>query len=187
MKHHVVHLLLLLLVCAIVFGFQVGSYDFWGRHGEARRAEVSREMVASGNWLVPHLNGEPFVTKPPLYYWAAAAMFKLTGRFDEFSARIPSVIAGTLGVLVTYFWANAMFSARVGCFAGIILATSFLYSGMARTADVDMMLTLFTTTALYFFTLGYLRRQTAANLSGKWNLSTVMYFLSALCIALGTM
>ncbi len=47
MKHHVVHLLLLLLVCAIVFGFQVGSYDFWGRHGEARRAEVSREMVAS--------------------------------------------------------------------------------------------------------------------------------------------
>ncbi len=67
-------------------------------------------------------------------------MFKLTGRFDEFSARIPSVIAGTLGVLVTYFWANAMFSARVGCFAGIILATSFLYSGMARTADVDMIL-----------------------------------------------
>lgn len=187
MKHHAIHLLLLLLVCAIVFGFQVGSYDFWGRHGEARRAEVSREMVVSGNWLVPHLNGEPFVTKPPLYYWAAAAMFKLTGCFDELSARIPSVIAGTLGVLVTYFWANAMFSARVGCFAGTILATSFLYSGMARTADVDMMLTLFTTSALYFFTLGYLRRQTAANLSGKWNLSTVMYFLSALCIALGTM
>ncbi|GAK55424.1 hypothetical protein U27_02257 [Candidatus Vecturithrix granuli] len=187
MKKHLPHVLLLLIVCAIVFGFKLGDYDFWGRHGEARRAEVSREMVVSGNWLVPHLNGEPFVTKPPLYYWAAAAMFELTGRFDELSARIPSVIAGTLGVFVTYCWANAMFSARIGCFAGIILATSFLYGGMARTAGLDMMLTLFTTAALYFFTLGYLRRQIAANLSGKWNLSTGMYLLSAFCIGLATM
>ena len=187
MQQRLIHLLLLFIVCAIVFGFQVGGYDFWGRHGEARRAEVSREMVVSGNWLVPHLNGEPFVTKPPLYYWAAAAMFTFTGRFDEFSARIPSVITGTLGVIVTYFWASAMFSARAGCFAGIILATSFLYGGMARTAGVDMMLTLFTTAALYCFTLGYLRRQRAVNLSGKWNLSTGMYLLSAFCIGLATM
>lgn len=187
MKQRMLHLLLLLVVCAIIFGFKVGDYDFWGRHGEARRAEVSREMVVSGNWLVPHLNGKPFVTKPPLYYWAAAAMFELTGRFDELSARIPSIIAGTLGVLVTYFWASVMFSARVGLLAGIILATSFLYGGMARTAGLDMMLTLFTTAALFCFTLGDLRRKTAAHLSGKWNMSTVMYFLSALCIGLGTM
>ena len=67
--------MILLLLCGIAFGFKAGDQHFWGRHGEARRAEVSREMVASGNWVVPHLNGEPFVTKPPLYYWAAAAAF----------------------------------------------------------------------------------------------------------------
>ena len=158
--------------------------------GTARRSPPRRSQPRNGS--IRQLAGassqrRSFVTKPPLYYWAAAAMFEFTGRFDELNARIPSVIAGTLGVFVTYFWASAMFSVQVGFFAGIILATSFLYGGMARTAGVDMMLTLFTTAALYCFTLGYLKRQTAANLSGKWNLSTVMYLLSAVCIGLGTM
>lgn len=57
------HLLILLIVCALTFGFKAGSYDFWGRHGEVRRAEVSREIVVSGNWAVPHLNGESFITR----------------------------------------------------------------------------------------------------------------------------
>jgi len=178
------HLLLLLVICGIVFGFRISSQDFWGRHGEARRAEVSREMVVSGNWAVPHLNGEPFITKPPLYYWAAALMFTLTGTFDELSARLPSMISGTLGVLITYLWGSAMFSSRIGLFAGIILATNFLYGGMARSAEVDMMLTLFTTSSLYFFSLGEHRFHAETQGMSR----PFPYFvLSAICIALGTL
>ena len=66
---------------------------------------------------------------------------------------LDGMISGTLGIFVTYLWASTLFSARVGLFSGIILATSFLYGGMARTAGVDMMLTLFTTAALYCFSL----------------------------------
>ncbi len=187
MNLHVRHLLILLVVCALVFGFKAGERDFWGRHGEARRAEVSREMVVSEDWAVPRLNGEAFITKPPLYYWAAAWMFTVTGRFDELSARLPSIISGTLGVLVTYLWASILFSQRVGFFSGIILATSFLYGGMARTAGVDMTLTFFTTSALCCFTLGYARRNSVSSFHGKWTVSTLMYLLSTVCIALGTL
>ncbi len=181
------HLLLLLLICLIAFGVKAGSYDFWGRHSEVRRAEVSREMIVTGNWAVPHLNGQPFITKPPLSYWAMAWAFSLTGEFDEFSARIPSIVCGTLGVLVTYFWANSLFSARVGLMAGIILATSFLYAGMARTAGTDMMLTFFTTAALACFTTGYLQRERGANLRKRFSPTLLFYLLAAACMGFGTL
>ena len=187
MKTHGIHLLILLTVCSIAFGFKAGERHFWGRHGESRRAEVSREMVVSGNWVVPHINGEPFVTKPPLFYWAVALMFTARGQFDELSARLPSFLAGTLGVLLTYFWANAMFSARVGLLAGIMLATNFLYGGMTRSSEADIMLTLFTTAALYFFTLGYLRRRNDLTRERRWNYSTAMYALAAVSVGLGNM
>jgi 4-amino-4-deoxy-L-arabinose transferase-like glycosyltransferase len=182
-KQTLIHICLLFIVSAIVFGFKAGDQDFWGRHGEARRAEVAREMVVSGDWIVPHLNGEPFVTKPPLYYWAAALTFTLTGKFDELSARIPSIISGIVGVFITYLWASCLFSRQVGLFAGIILATSFLYGGMARTAGVDMMLTMFTTAALCCFTIGL----EGQNKFCTPKLHTLMYLLTAVWIGFGTM
>ena len=178
MKQRIWHLLILGLVCAVMFWFQLGGRDFWDRHGEVRRAEVSREMVVSVNWAVPHLNGEPFVTKPPLFYWAAAAMFTATGRFDEWSARVPAAVGGTLCVLVTYLWASGMFTPRTGLFAGLILATSFLPVGMARTGEGDMLLTLFTTTALWCFTIGDTTRA-RLQLSGQTVRAPVRMFVLA--------
>ncbi|MCP4402108.1 MAG: glycosyltransferase family 39 protein [bacterium] len=171
----------------ILFGFKAGIRSFWGRHGGSRRAEVSREMVVSGNWAVPHLNGEAFITKPPLYYWSAALVFRLRGKFDEFGARLPSMLAAGVGVLITYFWASMLFSAQAGLFAGIILASSFMYAGMARSAEVDMMLTLFSTAALYFFSAGYLRRSGDFQQNQRWIKSRGMYVLATVCIALGTL
>ncbi|MBD3304859.1 phospholipid carrier-dependent glycosyltransferase [candidate division KSB3 bacterium] len=187
MKKYVIHISILLIVCALTFWVKAGERDFWGRHGEARRAEVSREMVVSGNWVVPHLNGDPFVTKPPLYYWAAAGIFTLTGEFDELSPRIPSLIAATIGILLTYFWVSTLFSRQTGLFAGVILATSFLYGGMARTAGVDMMLTLFTTAAAYCFFWGYMARPAVASHQGTWNRSLLMYLGGTVCLGLGTL
>jgi hypothetical protein len=93
MKQHYLHVLILLIVCATLFGFNIGAQDFWGGHSEERRAEVGREMVVSGDWIVPHLNGEPFVTKPPLHYWVVVLSFMLTGKFDEVSAQLLVILA----------------------------------------------------------------------------------------------
>ncbi len=181
MNTHIRHISILIALCALLFGVNAGSYSFWGRHGEARRAEVSREMVVSGDWAVPHLNGEPFVTKPPLFYWAVAATFTLTGRFDELSARLPSILAGTLGVVVVYLWAALIFSARIGLLAGIILATNVLYGSMARSAEVDAMLTLFISATLCSFSAAYLWQD--RDTPRGWNRSTWMFLLAALFLA----
>ena len=50
---------------------------------ESRYAEISREMVASGDWLTPRLNGFKYFEKPPLQYWATAALFKVFGERGE--------------------------------------------------------------------------------------------------------
>jgi 4-amino-4-deoxy-L-arabinose transferase-like glycosyltransferase len=182
MKQTLKHWLLLLCVCGIVFGFNVGERSFWGRHGEARRAEVSREMVASGDWLIPHLNGDAFITKPPLYYWAAALSFTVTGRIDELSARIPSLISGTIGVLIVAVWGSVLFSRQVGLFAGIILATNFLYNGLARTAGIDMMLTMFIMAALCCFSIGI-----ECSRERQKSLRTFLFLLTAAWIGFGNM
>ncbi len=179
--------LIVLCLCGAMFWFQAGERSFWGRHGEARRAEVSREMVVSGEWVMPHLNGEAFITKPPLYYWAAALAFRLTGDFSEFSARLPSLISGTLGVLVIVFWGTAIFSRQIGLFAGIMLATNFLYCGLARTAGIDMLLTLFTTAALTCFSIALERREHTVSVRAAKTHSTFLFVLTAAWMGFGNM
>lgn len=65
---------------------------FWGSHGESRRAEVAREVLQDGNWAVPTLLGEPFITKPPLLYWSSAASMALLG-VQDWASRMPALLA----------------------------------------------------------------------------------------------
>jgi len=90
----------LALLCGLAF------HGFWEKHWESRRAEAAREIAESGNWAVPTLLGEPFVTKPPLTYWTVAALFKLTGTVNDRLSRVPS--------------------------AALTLASLFLVMGMAK-------------------------------------------------------
>lgn len=68
---------------------------FWGAHGEARRAEVAREVLQDGRWLEPTLLGQPFITKPPLLYWSSALCMRFFG-VEDWAARLPALLA-TLG------------------------------------------------------------------------------------------
>ncbi|GAK61719.1 hypothetical protein U27_02548 [Candidatus Vecturithrix granuli] len=168
------HISGLLFLCILAFGFNIDQNDFW-KWQEDRRPEISREMVASGDWLIPRLNGMIFTTKPPLYYWSVAASFCLSGKFDEMSARVPSLLSAIGGVLITYCWANALLSARIGLLAGIMLTTTFLYVLMARMAQIDMLLTMFTTASLACFSVGMHKRKTG------W------YYLGYVCAGLGAL
>src|SRR5947209_18405732 len=68
---------------------------------EGRYAEISREMLTSGDWLVPQFHYEPFYDKPPLFFWLVAASFRVLGT-HEWVARLVPTTATLFAVLATF-------------------------------------------------------------------------------------
>jgi len=124
---------------------------------EGRYAEISREMLAGGDWVVPHLFGIPYLEKPPLLYWLTALSFRELGK-DEFAARLVPTVAGAIGVLATGAFAAAIFGSRVGLASSLVLGTSLLYLVIARTLLTDMLFSTGMTIALFSFLWSQLRQ-----------------------------
>lgn len=145
----------LLILTGWLFGYRLGRLGFWNKHSESRRAEVSREMVVNGDWIVPRLNGQVFATKPPLGYWLMAASFRWTGRVDEWAARLPSALCGWLTVLATYIIGRRLWGHTAGLLSAAFLATGALFQWYARSAGLDMPLTCLTTLTLLGFIVSH--------------------------------
>jgi 4-amino-4-deoxy-L-arabinose transferase-like glycosyltransferase len=133
----------------VLFFFHLGTYGLW-EPDEARYAEIAREMLASHNFIVPHLNYVPYIEKPPLLYWLTAGSMKLLG-VNEFAARLVNASAALIGVLSTYLFALSTFDYRRACLAGAVLATSALYAVMAQVLTTDMLLAAAITIAMFAF------------------------------------
>jgi 4-amino-4-deoxy-L-arabinose transferase-like glycosyltransferase len=118
-------------------------YALWiGSHAlitpdEGRYSEVAREMVASGDYITPRLNGVAFLDKPVLYYWLQAAAIKLFG-VKEWSLRLWPAALGVLCAVMTYICGRLLFNRRTGVMAAIMLATSPLYYGGSHYANLDL-------------------------------------------------
>jgi len=132
-------------IAAAVFFFNLWKYGFW-EPDEARYAEISREMVQGGSFLVPHLNYVIYVEKPPLLYWMTSLSFGIFG-INEFAARFFVALFGVLGVAITAGFALRSFGKRHTVLSGAILATIPIYAVMAQVLTTDMMLTVFVTIA----------------------------------------
>lgn len=121
---------------------------------ETRDAGIASEIFRSGDYVVPKLNGEAFLEKPPLYYWTSAFIYKVTGHVTAGTTRIPSALYGILGVLFTFLIGKLLFNERVGLFAGSILATSVQYFRMSHFALMDVALVALVTGAFFFYLRG---------------------------------
>ena len=99
--------------------FHLGSFGLW-EPDEARYAEIAREMLQSGNLLVPHLNYVVYVEKPPLLYWLTMLSFWIFG-VSEFAARLPVALSAIAGILATYLFALRAFGRRHAIVAAAIL------------------------------------------------------------------
>ncbi|MCX5769693.1 MAG: glycosyltransferase family 39 protein [Candidatus Hydrogenedentes bacterium] len=144
------HLLLLLALSAVLFFVSTWAYDLWPAD-EPRFGQVAREMMSSGDYLVPHINGQPYNEKPPLLFWLIAAVSAPFGDVTEFSARAPSGLAALVTVLLTSLLAARLYGARVGLWSGLILATTSFFWVEARWVRTDMLLTAWMTASLYVF------------------------------------
>jgi len=138
-------------LAAFLFFFHLGTYGLW-EPDEARYSEIAREMLASRNFIVPHLNYVPYIEKPPLLYWLTSLAMSVLG-INEFAARFVNAFAALCGVTATCFFAARTFDCRRAILAGAVLSTSAIYAVMAQVLTTDMLLTASMTTALYAFYL----------------------------------
>lgn len=139
---------LLLLLTAFTFFILLGSRAL-NEPDEGRYSEIAREMIETGNWVVPHFWYLPHLDKPPLTYWLVAISMKLFGQ-NEWAARLPLALAGMSGVGAVWLLGSSIGGRRVGFWSSLILQTSLLYFVMARMLTTDMFLTQFTAWAVYF-------------------------------------
>lgn len=88
-------------------------------------AQVSREMLDTGDWLVPHYLGQPWIAKPPLLYWCAAASFAVFG-VRAWAARLVSVLAMAVAVQLVATLGSELYNRRVA----LLAACSFVTAGL---------------------------------------------------------
>lgn len=120
---------------------------------EGRYSEIPREMVVTGDYVTPHLNGVTYFEKPALFYWLQAFSIKTFGT-SEWSLRLANAIMGIFGCIATYLGARSLYNRRTGLLAGAILGTSLLYSGLSRFITIDITMTTLLTGGLLCFLLG---------------------------------
>ncbi|MCC6486065.1 MAG: glycosyltransferase family 39 protein, partial [Candidatus Hydrogenedentes bacterium] len=143
---------------ALLFGLNIWGYDLWSPD-EPRFAQVAREILQTGDWIVMHVNGEPYYEKPPFMFWTIAVLSLPFGDVNELTARLPAVLGGIATVLLTFLLADKLYGRRVALTSAIILLTMSLFWWEARTAQIDSFLTAWTTLTLYSFWRHYESRE----------------------------
>ena len=131
------------------FFFLLGSRSL-NEPDEGRYSEIAREMIETGDWLVPHFWYLPHLDKPPMAYWLVASSMKLFGQ-NEWVARLPAALAGVSGVWAVFLFGCTLGGRRVGFWSSMILQSSLLFFVMSRMLTPDIFLTQFTAWAVYFF------------------------------------
>jgi 4-amino-4-deoxy-L-arabinose transferase-like glycosyltransferase len=125
-----------IVLAAILFFVRLGARALWS--SEFRWAEISREMVVTGNYFWPTINGRVYYDKPLGSYWLVLLATPLTDRVDETASRLPCAIAGLLAVGLLILLARRLYDLKTGALAGFILATSFSFVFFSRHASADV-------------------------------------------------
>lgn len=150
---HFLDLLILVAVSALVIFPALGQNRHWASR-EIRHAEIIREMAESGDYLVPKLLGKPYYDKPPVMHAAAAVLTRIVGEPSMTIVRMPSAIAGILGILVTYGVGLLLLDRKTALIGAFALLGMPGYSLMARQARPDMILCFSIIASCLFLCLG---------------------------------
>ena len=114
---------------------------------EGRYAEIAREMVATGDWLTPRLNGLKYFEKPALQYWLNAGAFALFG-VNEWTARLPPALGMFAALFAIGYAGMRIASPTVGAYGALVLGGMIWPIGIAHIVTLDALLTAFLAVAL---------------------------------------
>ena len=128
---------------------------FWGldsygvlHNNEGLYAEIAREMIVDDHYIIPYLNGVPYIEKPPLLYWLITLSYRLFG-INEFSARLIPAIFGAITIIMCAVFAHKNLSKHIALLTMLIMGTSMGYCVGCRMVMFDSVLTFFLTSALF--------------------------------------
>lgn len=136
---------------------------------EGSNAEAAREMVESGDWVTPTLNGEPRFAKPVLIYWLISSAYRVLG-VSEFTARLPSALFLLALILLQYRFLTFVRNAFIGLVGGTVLLLNIEMVAIGRMALTDSVLIFWTTLSLYSFWVGL-------HGDGKWRHAFWFYYI----------
>lgn len=119
------------------------------RTQEARVLETARQMLGTGwqGWMLPTLNGEPRLKKPPLAYWMSAAAYRV-GTVGELGGRVPNALLGWVTLGATYWIIKRFSSWQLALASAAVLLGSYHFFRFMRLAETDAPATLFLTIAI---------------------------------------
>jgi 4-amino-4-deoxy-L-arabinose transferase len=146
---------------------------------ESRYAEIPREMIASGDWIVPRLDGVRYFEKPVLGYWLNALAIKLFGE-NAFAVRLPSAMSVGISALLIFFLVRRFSSGErdsAGLFAAVAFFSCAEVCGVGVYNVLDSVFSMFITMSMISFFLAY----TEANQKKR----TAFFVLFGLCCGLG--
>jgi len=156
---------LLVMALALAVGLPALGLQLGVDGNEARHAQIAREMFATGEWLVPHQLGKPYIDKPPLYNWVVAAVFKLAGRADLALARLPSVATAALMAAAVYLLGLRWLDRRAALLAAVMWIAFPINVRWARMARGDLFMSGLIVYAVLFAALAADARRKGAALA----------------------
>ncbi len=138
----------ILLLALIVTLFGIGNYGLYEPH-EGHFAMVSQEMIWRGDWITPHLNGSPYLNKPPLLYWLIAISTSIFGT-TEFAARLPIALVGWLAIVIAWKWTRELWGINASRVAALMLSVTLGWFIFTHQLLIDVLLGTLLLSSNYF-------------------------------------
>lgn len=146
----------LVVVVSLIYGARLGLPPLVGE--ETRWGNGAREMLSTGDWIVPRQQGQVFPERPPMSMWVMAAVGWFRGDVDPLAIRLPSVIAVVLTSLLIYGYARATLSQTSAVATAVVYATFGQVLQIGRLGESEAVFALFVSASLLVWHLGYIRR-----------------------------
>lgn len=159
MSNSLKHVIVLSLVLFSI-GFTSSFFrDLW-EPDEPRFALVAREMIKTGNYVMPHRNDRPYPDKPPFLFWTIAAFSTVTGGVNSVSALLPSAVSLALSIFLVFLIAKLLTKdEKLAFIAAVVFATAFKPYWQGTHAQIDMLLSCIVYGSIYFVLRFFLEKQ----------------------------
>ena len=140
----------LMLWCISIWLIACAGIRYFSLPDEGRYGDISRAMLQSGDWLVPRLNGLPFMHKPPLLHWISSVLIEVFG-VHVWVLRLVPTLAGIMMLVGLFWFLKKHCNERIAQLSVVILATSLLFFGSSQYVNHDLLLACWITLTILCF------------------------------------